>query len=150
MGNRGPQRQTLPAGDLTVMSLATIVADELGVPQADGLKAVQAVLGAIGRTVAAGHRVRLNNFGSFEPSTRRVRSGVLKTPDGDEHELKARPVKTIKFTARGHLREVLQDRRRKYRGIARTVTPRVPRQPVGNDFDREADRRAAEDTELSA
>lgn len=51
--------------DLNKTALAQAVADELGVPFADGHRAVDAVLNTITRTVAAGHSVTVTNFGSW-------------------------------------------------------------------------------------
>jgi nucleoid DNA-binding protein len=115
-----------PHRDLTVNSLAEEIAAHLGWSHAEGRDAVDAFTYVVGRTIAAGYRVRLNNFGSFERQSRRVRAGLLRTPEGHEVELTPREVPTIKFTVRGHLRDVLRTGL-KYRGIVRVVPPRAGR-----------------------
>ncbi len=66
-----------PTGDLNVHSLAHLMEAEAGLDEGDGLAAVQAFMDIVGRHVAAGYRVRLNNFGSFERRTRRIGAGSL-------------------------------------------------------------------------
>lgn len=64
---RSMSRTTEPTGPLNTVALAEHVAAELGVPHAEGQRAVHAVLDVITRTVAAGHPVRVTNFGGWTP-----------------------------------------------------------------------------------
>lgn len=60
----------IPNHNLNKSGLAAAVAGELGVSLDDGLRAVNAVLNTITRTVAAGHSVTVTNFGSWHPVQR--------------------------------------------------------------------------------
>jgi len=66
-----------PSGDLNFTRLAELLEDEAGLERGTGAKVLRAVLTIIARHVAAGFRVRLTNFGSFLPLTRRVGTGGL-------------------------------------------------------------------------
>ncbi|MEV0691813.1 HU family DNA-binding protein [Streptomyces sp. NPDC050388] len=59
-----------PTGPLNKTRLAEAVALQLGVSNEDGIRAVEAVLNVIARTVAGGHSVTVTNFGSWIPKHR--------------------------------------------------------------------------------
>lgn len=59
--------------DITKPGLAHVVAIELGISQAQGRAAVEAVLNAITCTVASGHQVAISNFATFRPVWRDAR-----------------------------------------------------------------------------
>lgn len=91
--------------DINFGSLAHEVQRRTGQSRNEARASVTAVLDAIGRALAAGHRVRLNNFGSFEPRVKHYHSGDLQgTGVRFEGE-----VKVIKFTATGALRQGMQE-----------------------------------------
>lgn len=87
-----------PSGDVNIGALSTALANERGKPVAEAREDLQAVLEIIGRTVAAGHRVRLTNFGTFERGTHRIAKGAL-----GGRVLRDTTVKTIKFHGSGKL-----------------------------------------------
>jgi nucleoid DNA-binding protein len=62
-----------PTGPLNKAALAAAVAAELGTTTQEGHLAVDAVLNAITRTLAAGHSVSITNFGSWHSVPRPAR-----------------------------------------------------------------------------
>ncbi|MFF0139732.1 HU family DNA-binding protein [Streptomyces sp. NPDC005227] len=56
--------------NVRVQDIAADVANETGMTEAEALAAVWATFDAIARVVAGGARVRVTNFGSFEPVVR--------------------------------------------------------------------------------
>ncbi|MCX5201081.1 HU family DNA-binding protein [Streptomyces sp. NBC_00237] len=62
-----------PTGPLNKSALAAAVAAELGTTTHEGHRAVDAVLNAITRALAAGHSVTVTNFGSWRPVPRPAR-----------------------------------------------------------------------------
>lgn len=113
-------RKYRPTGDLNFSSLVTAYATERGKPTEEAREDVQALLDVLGRTVAAGHRIRLNNFGSFERGTHKIAAGSL-----GGRVRRARTVKTIKFHASGKLLDAVRSGRTvtTLRRDAKTVQP---------------------------
>jgi DNA-binding protein HU-beta len=60
---------------MTKTELITITAEKTGMTKKDAEKAVSAVLEAIAADLAAGNRVQLAGFGTFETKTRAARTG---------------------------------------------------------------------------
>lgn len=60
---------------MTKTELITITAEKTGMAKKDAEKAVSAVLEAIAADLAAGNRVQLAGFGTFETKTRAARTG---------------------------------------------------------------------------
>ena len=94
-------------GDLNLTGLAYAVAVERSKPQAEAQEDVQAVLDIIGRTLANGHKVKLTNFGTFEPGRRRIAKGAL----GGKVE-RSMNVRVVKFHLNGRLLEVVRSGRK--------------------------------------
>lgn len=55
--------------------LVAAVAEKTGMTKKDSEKAVLAVFDAITETVAAGEKVQMTGFGTFEPKTREAHTG---------------------------------------------------------------------------
>lgn len=112
-----------PAGDLNFGGLAAAYATERGKPTEEARDDIQVLLDVLGRTVAAGHRVRLNNFGSFERGTHRIAKGAL-----GGRVKRATTVKTIKFHASGKLLDAVRSGRKvtTLKRDAKTVPVPVP------------------------
>lgn len=87
-----------PQSNLNLMSLTEAVAAETGLSLDDAQEVVQSTLDVMGRTLAAGHSIRLSNFGSFSVGERYVPGGALGGLAGP-----ARMVKIIRFRATGRL-----------------------------------------------
>jgi DNA-binding protein HU-beta len=60
---------------MTKTELIAITAEKTGMTKKDAEKAVSAVLDAISADLAAGNRVQLAGFGTFETKTRAARTG---------------------------------------------------------------------------
>lgn len=90
--------------DLNFMLLVDAVAAETGVPRDTAERVLQSGLDVIGRTVAAGFRVRLSNFGSFFRADHTYNTG-LRSPDGERVRGK---VRVARFRSSGRLREVIR------------------------------------------
>ena len=60
---------------MTKTELIAITAEKTGMTKKDAEKAVSAVLDAISADLAAGNRVQLAGFGTFETKTRQARTG---------------------------------------------------------------------------
>lgn len=91
---------TEPTGDLNFTRFAELLEEEAGLKKGTGRQVLQAALNIIARHVAAGFRVRLTNFGSFGPLTRRL------TPYGLPHKQAAgaqmpETVRLARFRASG-------------------------------------------------
>lgn len=93
--------------DLNLMSLIGAVSAESGLSTADTQKAVQTTLDVVGRALAAGHKVKITNFGTFEPARRRVAKGAL----GGRVE-RSRMVRVVRFHLNGRLLEAVRSGRR--------------------------------------
>lgn len=90
---------------LNKSGLAEAVAIELGISIHDGLRAVDAVLDIVTRTVTAGHSVSVTNFGTWLPVQHPERTGFnpkTRTPV----PIPARQV--LKFRQSPRLREVVE------------------------------------------
>lgn len=61
-----------PMGDISTYRLAEMLEAEANLSPGQGAVVLRALLSIIARHVAAGYRVRLTQFGSFFPRTRRV------------------------------------------------------------------------------
>jgi nucleoid DNA-binding protein len=96
-----------PTDDLNFGALATALAAERSKPVDEARDDLQSVLEIIGRTVAAGHRVRLTNFGTFERGTHRIAKGAL----GGRVQ-RAVTVKTIKFHGTGKFLDAVRTGRK--------------------------------------
>lgn len=100
--------------DLNFMALAREVQQRTGQSRSEAQASVRSVLDAIGHALVAGHRVKLNNFGSFEVRTRNYPArelGPNSFPGGE--------TKVVKFTATGALKGCLDDGG-VFNGIGRT------------------------------
>lgn len=94
-----------PNGPLNKTQLAATVAGELGVSLDDGVRALNAVLNSITRTVTAGHDVTVTNFGTFRAVTDPARIG--RNPQtGDAVAIPSRP--TVRFRVAPRLLEVVR------------------------------------------
>ncbi len=93
--------------DLNLTSLVSAVATESGLSRADVQAVVQSTLDVTGRALANGHKVKLPNFGTFEPGRRRVAKGAL----GGRVE-RAITVRVVKFHLNGRLHDVIRSGRR--------------------------------------
>lgn len=102
-----------PTTDLNFGGLVMAYATERGKPtenvdqREDAREDVQALLDVLGRTVAAGHSVKLNNFGSFERGTHKIAAGAL-----GGRVTRTTTVKTIRFRASGKLLAAVRSGRR--------------------------------------
>lgn len=92
-----------PETDLNLTSLAEAVALENGLPVERAKQIVQSSLDIIGRTVVAGYRVKLGNFGTFERGTHNVSSSSLPG-----REFASGPVRTVRFRSSGRLRAAMK------------------------------------------
>jgi DNA-binding protein HU-beta len=57
------------------VEMIAVVAQAAGITKKDAAKAVDAVFEAITTEVAAGHKVTVTGFGTFEPKVREARAG---------------------------------------------------------------------------
>lgn len=90
---------------LNKSGLAEAVAIELGISIPEGIRAVDAVLNVVTRTVTAGHSVSVTNFGTWLPVQRPAR--LAFNPRAGEHvALPAR--QALKFRQSPRLREVVE------------------------------------------
>lgn len=94
-----------PTGPLNKTSLAAAVAAELGTTPEEGRRAVDAVLNAITRTLAAGHSVTVTNFGSWHPIARPARQ-ARNPQTGDPVTIPAR--QEIRVTTSPRLRDLVR------------------------------------------
>lgn len=93
--------------DLNFSSLADAVALETGQTKEAARETVQAVLDITGRALASGHRVKLPNAFTLEPSRRRVAKGAL----GGRIE-RAMTVRTVRFHLNGKLHDAVRSGRK--------------------------------------
>lgn len=89
--------------DLNLTSLCRAVAAETGQTEESTRVAVQAVLDVTGRALANGHKVKLPNFGTFEPGRRRVAKGAL----GGRVQ-RAMTVRVVKFHLNGRMHDAIR------------------------------------------
>lgn len=85
-------------GDVDFVALVRLVALELGTPQSHTTAHVQAVLDVIGRSLAEGRKVKLTNFGTFEPAMHTIAAGAL-----GGRVTESTSVKTVRFHTTGRL-----------------------------------------------
>ncbi|MEU4173277.1 HU family DNA-binding protein [Streptomyces sp. NPDC026665] len=71
MKKKQPTRITTP---LTTTTLSEVVAADLGIPTNEAFEIVVTVFSAIGRSLLAGHKVAVTNFGTFEPYRTKTRN----------------------------------------------------------------------------
>lgn len=90
-------------GDLTLTHLAAAVAAERGVSREEAKAFIQSTLDVIGQALADGHRVRLSNFGSWEPGVHVVAAGAMGGRVAEATE-----VPTVRFHLNGLLREKIR------------------------------------------
>lgn len=93
-------------GELNLTRLAEAVAAEQGVGVDRAQAFVQSVLDVIGRAVAEGHRVKLTNFATFEPSTHTMAAGAL----GGRVAVPT-VVRTVRFRLNGKLHDAVRQHR---------------------------------------
>lgn len=102
---REPGTPAVPAGPLNKTRLAEAVAADLGITIPDAFRAIDATLGAIVRTNAAGHDVTITNFGTFRAVTDPAR--IARNPQtGRTVEVPARP--TVRFRVAPRLAEIIR------------------------------------------
>ncbi len=97
-----------PTGDLNMVRLAELLEGEAGLDDGKGMAVLQAVLDIIGRHVVAGHRVRLNNFGSFYSMTRKIASTGLPS-QRERGAVIPSQVTFVRFRGTGRLAESMKD-----------------------------------------
>ncbi len=95
----------LPTGPLNKTLLGETVAAQLGIPRKEGTAVVDAVFDIITRSVAAGHPVRITNFGTF--SARHATAHPARNPQtGQTLVIPAR--QKVRFCASPRLRELVR------------------------------------------
>lgn len=90
-----PVRITAP---LTTTGLIDVVAEDLGISEAQAHDAVMAVFGAITRATASGHKVAITNFGTWLPS--RAKPRIARNPQtGEAVKVEAHQVVRFRVSA---------------------------------------------------
>jgi len=112
-------KQSSTDGELNLSALITAVAREQGVGYDRAQAFVQSTLDVIGRTVAAGHRVKLTNFATLTPSTHNVAAGALGGRVAEAYD-----VPVVRFRLNGKLHDAVRQ------GRPVTTLRKSPKTPI--------------------
>jgi DNA-binding protein HU-beta len=100
-----PTNPVTPTGPLNKTRLAETVGADLGIPLKDACRVLDAVFGAIGRTVTAGHDVTVTNFGTFRAVAHPAR-WARNPQTGERVRVPAKAA--VRFRVSPRLEEVVQ------------------------------------------